>query len=384
MFELGLTATVLRVRGQRGLVDDKGLSMHRGATVPLRRLALALTFVLVAGALALPAAADGSTIVDGPRAYRASISPSCVTGSGATTFTLTLRNTSTQQDLGSADVSLGFVPTNATTPTVVPPGRKSNPTTPTVVGDVLQLRGLAAPPGAVVTVTFTGTPAAGEYPIGIVAKQANNFSGPPGNDLQLYGDQPVVLVPEDGACELVSVSCTGDGPCVANTNIGGFLISASGTVVDGTGTLAIGTFSSSDGCDDPPAGVTLNTIPESISVAATGLAGKRIVFTIPEEIRKATPNNGVSTYQICAEPVGNPAPVGGTAEGPDGTVSFVDRYSGVTVTGTGGVGAPRGWLPDCRSGANSVTAPCVHSRNGTDDGGVRIEVDFGSRYKMAS
>jgi hypothetical protein len=373
-------------------VDDKGLSMQPGATVPLRRLALALTFVLVAGALAAPAGADGSSIVDGPRAYRAWISPSCVTDTDPTRFTLTLLNTSTQQNLGSAEVTLGFDPSSNPAPsvTVQPAARKSDPKVLEPVTDgVLRLRDLAAPPGAVVTVTFDGTPPAGENPIGIIAKQANNFSGPPGNDLQLYGDPPIVLVPDDGACELISVECPDEGPCAADTNIGDFLISASGSAGAGGGTLAIGTFSG-DGCIVPP-GVTLNTIPESISVAATGLTGKRIVFTIPEEIRKEQPNNGVNTYQICAEPVGKPAPVGGTAQGDYQTVSFHDRYSGLLVTGTlgidGGVpGQKQGWLPDCRSGGpDPVTAPCVRSRTGTDDGGgVRIEVDFGSRFKMAA
>jgi hypothetical protein len=377
------------VRGHRGRVDGKGLSMRRRATVPLRRLALALSFILIAGALAAPAVAGGSSIVDGPRAYRASISPSCVTGPGPTPFTLTLRNTSTQQDLGSADVTLGFVPGDPKV-TVQPVARKSDPTV-TVAHDVLRLRGLSAPPGAVVTVIFTGAPTPksppSPYTIGIVAKQANNFSGPPGNDLLLYGDLPVVDVPLDGACQLVSERCVaGEETCLAEANIGGFLIGASGTVVNGGATLAIGTFSGGS-CVVPP-GVILNTIPNSISVAATGLTDKRMVFTIPEVIRKDQPNNGVSTYQICAEPVGKPAPVGGTAQDGYQTVSFHDRYSGLLVTGALGIdggdpGLRRGWLPDCRSGTNPVTAPCVRARIGTDDGGVRIEVLFGSSFKFA-
>ena len=62
-----------------------------------------------------------------------------------------------------------------------------------VVGNVVQLRGLAVPPGSAVTVTMSAnTPAtlaactvASPCAWNVLAKQSNDFSGPPGNNLNL-------------------------------------------------------------------------------------------------------------------------------------------------------------------------------------------------------
>jgi hypothetical protein len=171
-------------------VDEGALSMQRLATVPLRRLALALIFVLVAGALSFPAAADTADGPDGPRTFRAKVT----TNAGPSpSYTLTLTNTATGgKTLGSANVSIpGF--------TVTGEPAASRGTARLNVGTI-ELRDLGVSPGNKVDVTFTGAGIVGEpcpYQIDIDARQANDFKGT-GNALSLFGPSPV-LVPADCA-----------------------------------------------------------------------------------------------------------------------------------------------------------------------------------------
>jgi hypothetical protein len=449
-----------------------------------RRFAIGMSLMLAAAALALPASAN--TVVDGNRAYRASVAPSvvCATTS-ATSFSVTLLNTSTRQQLGSANVTPGFGVDNTQAPTLDVSGRdpKAKGTAGvTPVGGTLELRNLGLLPGGSVVVTFSGAPAANSYPMGLVVKQANDFSGVPGNDLILFGDAPTVTV--SAGCKLtfltqpgdattgqlvpgttsaasfpqvqvqnsagtdlsipnVSISMTlpGDSDalfestqttvltnsagtatftdlkisksgtytlkasglgahitsntfkvadafdtCDVNdvdptcettyTSQTGFSVTGTGTATSDDGRIIINGFASGGECVRPPG---VNTIPESVEVTGLNLENKQLTFLIPESIRKETANNGVSSYQLCLEPVGAI---------PAETRSFFDRFTGNQVIGeyefnrlapAEQVGKQiRGWLPDCKGGANPVAPPCVVSRNGTDDGGVAIDARFGS------
>jgi hypothetical protein len=457
-----------------------------------RRFAIGMSLMLAAAALALPASAN--TVVDGNRAYRASVAPSvvCATTS-ATSFSVTLLNTSTRQQLGSANVTPGFGVDNTQAPTLDVSGRdpKAKGTAGvTPVGGTLELRNLGLLPGGSVVVTFSGAPAANSYPMGLVVKQANDFSGVPGNDLILFGDAPTVTV--SAGCKLtfltqpgdattgqlvpgttsaasfpqvqvqnsagtdlsipnVSISMTlggGDSTALGGTKtvetnsagtatfdnltvsksgfdytltasgLGapitshtfdvadafdtcdvndldptcettytsetGFSVTGTGTATTDDGRIIINLVTSGEECDRID-GVVINTIPESVQVAGLDLVDKGLIFDIPESIRKATPNNGVNTYQLCLEPVGAI---------PTETRSFFDRFTGNQVIGQyeydqleeKGVSVAdkqvRGWLPDCKGGSKPVEPPCVVSRSGTDDGGVAIAAGFGSTGKF--
>jgi hypothetical protein len=156
----------------------------------------------------------------------------------------------------------------------------------------------------------------------------------------------------------------------------GFSVTGTGTATSDDGRIIINGFASGGECVRPPG---VNTIPESVEVTGLNLENKQLTFLIPESIRKETANNGVSSYQLCLEPVGAI---------PAETRSFFDRFTGNQVIGeyefnrlapAEQVGKQiRGWLPDCKGGANPVAPPCVVSRNGTDDGGVAIDARFGS------
>jgi hypothetical protein len=442
--------------------------------VATRRSALGLSLLLVLSALALPALAD-----DGPKTYTAVVAPAGgpeaqVCAGLSTTFTLTLANTSSQQQLGSANITPGFKVSGVT----IDRAGSSN-----ISGDTIELRGLSLPAGESLAVTFTGSPVAGNYTFDIVAKQANNFRGSPGNNLTLSGDpasvtvtncnlslafveqpgdsvvgQPIsgppsVRILANGKAVAVSgldITVTIDSGTLAGTTkrgtdatglatfddlsvspvgagyvltaaagglapvdsdpfdvlydiatcasgdlceataepIEGFTLLASGTAVGGVGRLSIGagdprTDGPLPGCQ-PPAGVTISSLPAGILLDGQGLTNKQAVFAIDENLRKEETNNGVSAYQICVEPVGSI---------PDDTRSFVDRYTGNVVVGQHEFDAlvekgdntdgfqVRGFLPDCRPGRNGVPAPCVADRSGADDGGATITMDFGSRFK---
>ena len=160
-----------------------------------------------------------------------------------------------------------------------------------------------------------------------------------------------------------------------------FKVAASGTAQKSGGSLSIGAVDALDEACMAPDGVVVNGLPTGVILDGQGLTGKQVVFAIGEELRKFVPNNGVSTYQICAEPLGS-------LEEKE-TLSFVDRYTGDVVVGQAEYDdledkdgfQIRGFLPDCKSGRNGVPAPCVAGRSGTDDGGVTITMDFGSRFK---
>jgi hypothetical protein len=192
--------------------------MASGLSAPSRRFITVLSALALVAALALPGVAGAAT-TNGPRTYEAAVtSDAGVCAAGVPTgFELILTNTSTQQQLGSADVQPGFQVSDATTIIV----RSSSgavlrtlapPATP---GTILRLRNLSAPPGATVTVGFTGVPEAGTYVLDtddsdgarLVVKQANNFNGPPGNDLTRFGPAPTIDI---AACELAFVTQPGD------------------------------------------------------------------------------------------------------------------------------------------------------------------------------
>ena len=214
-----------------------------------RRCALGISLLLVASALALPAVAEDGT----GRSYTASVAPSEVCSDAEAPFTLTLTNTSAQQRLGSARVT---VPGEVELSTgedgaydlAVSVSRQLAPrTTPTVAYDadagLISLGDLSAAPGAVVRVSFTAT-ASGEDDTSLEfttqAKQANDFNSTSqaANELALIGDQPTTRIVSCGT--LVFIEQPGD------TSVGLPIPGRDGTgapqvaIVDGNGSVLTG------------------------------------------------------------------------------------------------------------------------------------------------
>jgi hypothetical protein len=146
------------------------------------------------GLLAPPAAAAP------PKQYTLSLSDSPPAVAGRTvTFAATFTNgADQQQQLGSANLTApaGFGVLAASVPA---------PATATVRGRTVELRNLSLQPGApplTVSVTAVVPCDAGSGSTwSVLAKQANNFNGPPGNDLALAPGS-VLATPVTGTCAL--------------------------------------------------------------------------------------------------------------------------------------------------------------------------------------
>ena len=93
--------------------------------------------------------------------------------------------------------------------------------TATIVGSTIQLRGLNAPAGTSVTVSVVAispcTP--GDYPWAVIAKQANNFSGDPGNDLTFDAAHSNLVTTTTGTCSLGFGFLSQPKDAQVNTNI---------------------------------------------------------------------------------------------------------------------------------------------------------------------
>lgn len=149
---------------------------------------------LIAAVLAAPVAGAAS-----PQRYAARIAPSQVVAGSSTNFTLSVTNESTQQQLGSMNVT---VPSEFTVEAV---GSPSSGGTSNVVDGTIELRGLSLPPGAAMTVDYTAEAPcqAGTYTTTTIAKQVNDFHGTPGNDFELNAGGSSLTATVTGSCTLV-------------------------------------------------------------------------------------------------------------------------------------------------------------------------------------
>lgn len=183
--------------------------------VPIRRLRLSprtmlLTPCLIA-ALLVPTLTSASATTS-TKPFSATLSPSSVAGGGSTTITLTLTNESSQQQLGSANLT-------------APSGFSVSSPAPIAGTNTVALRNLALAPGASAAIPVSvSTPCAtGTYNWTIVAKQSNDFNGPPGNSFVLDASaSSLTTTVTGGGCHLEFV--TGRGP--ANASVGSNITSA--------------------------------------------------------------------------------------------------------------------------------------------------------------
>jgi len=138
--------------------------------------------VLVAAALVAPAVAlAGSTSSSScgssaGKCFAVAITPASVAAGASQSFSFTVTNEATTQQLGSVKITApsGFAITAA-------PGAAS------VSSGSAMFTSLAVQPAghATLSVTATAPCAGGSYTWGMEVKQSNDFSGPPGNDYQL-------------------------------------------------------------------------------------------------------------------------------------------------------------------------------------------------------
>jgi len=390
--------------------------------------------------------AGTATSATSVKPYSVVITPASVAGGSSTTFTVVMTNRSANQTLGSANVS---APAGTTVTGAAPSG------VATVVGNVVQLRNLAVPPGGSRTVSIQATVPceAASSAWQVAAKQSNDFNGPPGNGFVLDAGTSSLGMTVVGSCHLnfftqpadavkgtaitttpintppggaiavevldgnnqrvtastaaITVAIGGDSPnpgpgaalsgtttqsavagvaSFSNLAIGVhgvYTLSATspGVVAAGSGSFGIwdqasscasgttcsvsvsqaravssqitgntsttGALVASLGADSVTCGDTFNHAPIATTFNAFGLTAsgsKTAIVQIDKAIVQATPNNGVSSYQVCYQ---SPTP-------------FTDR--------AGNAGVTQGLLPDCKAVSNQ--APCVDSITKTKAGDV--------------
>jgi hypothetical protein len=174
---------------------------HR-ATRRWRTTGLAISLIAVVALMATAVLVPGAGAAPEQKTYTAVVSPDVSAGQ-TIPFTLTIVNTTKTQQIGSANLTApsSFTLISALSP--IPGGGTA--TIAGSTGGTVQLRNLAIPPGGTKTATFTAEApcAKGDYTWSIIAKQSNNFSGPPGNNFILTPPPASDLVTNvSGQCSL--------------------------------------------------------------------------------------------------------------------------------------------------------------------------------------
>jgi hypothetical protein len=196
---------------------------------PRRRLRL---FALFAFSMTVAAVvATSATAAEKP--YTVVLSPASVSA-GTATITATFTNRANPQPLGSANLTAPaqFSVTSATL---------DGPGSATISGNVVALRGLSLAPGTSRTVTMTvatGGCSGGTFSWTVLAKQANDFNGPPGNNLDLDAQNSALTTTVTGGCALRYFTAPADarpGERITGTDFDPAGPAVAVEVVDGAG-----------------------------------------------------------------------------------------------------------------------------------------------------
>jgi hypothetical protein len=188
--------------------------------------ALAISLIAAVALMATVVFVPGAGAIPEQKSYTAVVSPDVSAGQ-TIPFTLTIVNTTKTQQIGSANLSAPSSFSLISAVSAIPGGGTA--TIAGSTGGTVQLRNLALPPGGARTATFTAeVPCAnGDYTWSIIAKQSNNFSGPPGNNFTLTPPPASDLVTNvSGQCTLEWVAQPQDartGDRITNTQYDDFL-----------------------------------------------------------------------------------------------------------------------------------------------------------------
>jgi hypothetical protein len=315
--------------------------------------------------LAAPAAGQTSTCstTSSKCFFAVSVSPQNATAGASTSFTFTIRNEASPQQLGSVQISVpaGFMITSA-----------SGATSFTSSSALFLNLSLASGSQTMLTVSATVPCGSGSYQWGIAAKQSNNFNGS-GNDFQLDTQKSGSLSGTfTGSCT-VAPPCPPSAPCSASassaTTTGTVTTSAPLPAGDSivTGMEDVNTNPNSSFNYSCP---TYTAVADVFGFAVFNAAGvpQPILLTVTIRIDKSRVSSsghpGASSWQICYASTTPFSAVPGTSQ------------QNVTIGGNPGYFT--GLLPDCSS---SQGAPCVQARNKNNAGDVIVTfLAFGDPY----
>jgi len=306
--------------------------------------------------LAAPAAGQTSTCSSTSKCFFAvSVSPSNPTAGASTSFTFTIQNEASPQQLGSVQISApaGFMITSA-------PGATSFTSSSALFLNL----SLASGSQTMLTVKATVPCGSGSYQWGIAAKQSNNFNGS-GNDFQLDPQSiPNLSGTFTGSCTVQP--CPPGTPCSASASsatTSGTVTTSSAlppgdSIVTGMESGSVNSSFNFSCGTTPPVYTPLSDVFGFAVFNASGVP-QPITLTVTLRIDKSLVNSsghpGASSWQICYA----------------STTSFnaLPGTSQQNVTIGGNPGYFTGLLPDCSS---TPVAPCVQARNKNNAGDVIV------------
>jgi hypothetical protein len=294
------------------------------------RLMLGLTAAFALAACAVSAMAA-------TKDFSATIAPGTVPAGRLVDMTATLTNAASQQQLGSANLT----PPSGFTAVSVTSLSRPAPASAAIAGGVVQLRNLSLPSQGSVTVALkVSTPCSvGANPTWVVvAKQANDFSGLPGNNLTLDTAASSLSTTTTGAC----APCPENESC--NTSLGG------------------PTGSQSAVKSDPSATLTDSGVLTISVVAPMDCAGyaERSQDTFQVDAPPNRPKSGSLTYAATTRPITAKDPLEVCYGSP--TLFAPKPKTQLTTAIFDGVLHYVGRLPNC---TGSVPPPCVTARDNT-------------------
>jgi len=185
-----------RLRPWASLRANSGRNLQRHP--PVRAVAF-LVLALAAGVFITAGSAATTT-----KPYTATFDPGPLAGGGTVHVNLAIKNLANPQALGSANVTAAS--SGSSSFTIL--GATASRGDATVVSGVLRLRNLNLAPGGTANVDITvKTPCSGgSYMWGLIAKQSNDFNGPPGNDFTMQTAGSNLVTALAGTCKLVWVT----------------------------------------------------------------------------------------------------------------------------------------------------------------------------------
>jgi hypothetical protein len=167
--------------------------------------ALPISLIAAVAVMATAVFVPGAGAAPEQKIYTADVGPHSVGAGQTINFTLTVRNTSATQQLGSINLT---APSTFSLISTNQPSPRGTATRVGTTGGRIELRNLAlAPAGAeAMMVTFTAEApclaSPPNYAWSIIAKQSNNFSGSPGNNFITPPAFPGLTTAVSGQCSL--------------------------------------------------------------------------------------------------------------------------------------------------------------------------------------
>lgn len=317
--------------------------------------------------LAAPAAGQPVTCSSTTKCFFAinPVVPSNPTAGASNSFTFTIQNEASPQQLGAVQISApaGFMITGAS----IAPGASGTASSTSSFAQFVNLS-LAPSSTATLTVTATVSCGSGSYQWPIAAKQSNNFNGS-GNDFQIDPRSvPNLKGTATGSCTQsppcqsgsscsasASSATTGDSVTVTTSSPvppGGFVVAG----IEGTGvSYSCPTYTSSPDVFSF-AVFNANGVPQSIALTVTVRIDKSVV--------SMSGHPGASSWQIC---YASTTPFDANAVPGTYTPSTSTDPPAATI---GGVPYNTGLLLGCST--TQGTPPCVQSRNKNNAGDVIV------------